>query len=143
MLPGRWLLAVLLFFAPSARASISQDVYSDAKDIITELIERDIAESVASDLACYSPDGLLKYFPNTLQAVFDRNMGAIKTQLERDTVNFVANYAFECFRQKRSIPLAQFLRLRSERSQYQSMSGRGEGGRRAGRVRGPRRGRPS
>ncbi|MES1185247.1 MAG: hypothetical protein ABUL60_15660 [Myxococcales bacterium] len=109
MLRGLLLLAVLLCLAPSARADVSQDVYSDAKDIITELIERDVAESVASDLACYSPDGLLKYFPNTLQAVFDRNMGAIKTQLERDTVNFVANYAFDCFRQKRSIPLGQFL----------------------------------
>ena len=109
MLQGLWLLVALLCLAPHVRADLSQDVYSDAKDIITELIERDVAESVASDLACYSSDGLLKYFPKTLQAVFDRNMGAIKTQLEHDTVNFVANYAFECFRQKRSIPFSQFL----------------------------------
>jgi hypothetical protein len=95
------------------RAALAQpttaDVYSDAKDIITELIERDIAESIAPNLGCYSPGGLLKYFPGTLQALYERNFGALKDVLQRETIAMAGNYVFESFRERRSIPLSEFL----------------------------------
>ncbi|HYQ14392.1 MAG TPA: hypothetical protein VEQ58_01500, partial [Polyangiaceae bacterium] len=100
----------MLLAAPRARAQdLAGDVYADAKDIITELIERDLAESLSADMGCYSPKGLLKYFPNTLQSVYERNFGAVKDQLRTETIRFATNYAFECFRQSRTIPLDQFL----------------------------------
>jgi hypothetical protein len=43
------------------RTDVAGEVYSDAKDIITELIHQDMAEIVTPDLACYPPGGLLKY----------------------------------------------------------------------------------
>jgi len=85
------------------------DVYADAKDVIGELIERDVAENIAPNLGCYSPGGILKYFPETLQAIYERNFGAIKDALRREVVALVANHSFESFRQRRSIPLAEFI----------------------------------
>jgi hypothetical protein len=103
-------LLLLLLLAPRAHAdALASDVYADVKDVIAELIEREVAESVAADLSCYSPSGFLKYFPNTLQSLYERNFGAIKDQLRREAVGFASNYAFECFRQQRTIPLDQFL----------------------------------
>jgi hypothetical protein len=96
----------------SAQA-LADEVYSDAKDVITELIERDVAESIAPNLACYSQGGLLKYFPKTLQAVYERNFGAMKDVLQHETVDMMGNYAFESFRQHRSIPLREFLPIAS------------------------------
>ena len=76
-------LSILLLAWPSTgRAQPAADVvYSDVKDIITELIEQDVAQNVAPNLACYSPTGLLKYYSESLQAVYDRNFGALKDTL--------------------------------------------------------------
>lgn len=110
-------LAVFLTLCCPARHASAQplvnEVYEDAKDIITELIERDVAESIAPNLACYSQYGLLKYFPGTLQAVYDRNFGGLKAILQTEAVELAGNYAFECFRQRRTIPLKDFLPIAS------------------------------
>jgi hypothetical protein len=107
------LFLVVLAFLISARAASAQpvadEVYADAKDIITELIERDVAEAIAPNLACYSPGGLLKYYPGSLQALYERNFGALKAVLEHETIALAGNYTFESFRQRRSIPLSEFL----------------------------------
>lgn len=102
-------LLLLLRAHPARADALASDVYADVKDVIAELIEREVAESVTADLSCYSPSGFLKYFPNTLQSLYERNFGAIKDQLRREAVGFASNYAFECFRQQRTIPLDQFL----------------------------------
>jgi hypothetical protein len=102
---------LLIAFTPlGAPAQPAADaVYEDAKEIITELIERDVAESMATNLACYSPGGMLKYFPQTLQAAYERNFGALKDVLREESIRLAGQYAFESFRQGRSIPLREFL----------------------------------
>ncbi|HKQ71036.1 MAG TPA: hypothetical protein VJT73_16935, partial [Polyangiaceae bacterium] len=109
---GVWLggcLAIIAAAPPAIAQPTVNDVYDDAKDIITELIERDVAESIAPNLACYSPGGLLKYFPATLQAIHERSFGAVKDVLKREAIALAGNYAFESFRQHRAVPLAEFL----------------------------------
>jgi len=111
------LAGLFVILCCTAKHAIAQplvnEVYEDAKDIITELIERDVAESIAPNLACYSQNGLLKYFPGTLQAVYDRNFGGLKAVLQKEAVALAGNYAFECFRQRRTIPLKDFLPIAS------------------------------
>ncbi|HMI93685.1 MAG TPA: hypothetical protein VK509_20065, partial [Polyangiales bacterium] len=96
--------------SPSARAQPSADeIYEDAKDVIEGLIEREVAETVAPNIACYSRHGLLKYLPRTLQAIYERNYGSIKDLLRREVTLLAANLAYQSFAEGRNIEFGELL----------------------------------
>lgn len=103
------LLLVLSCGRPVAAQPTSTEAYDDIREVIEELIEQEVAEAIARNLSCYSPHGYLRYFPRTLQAVYERNFSQLKSSLKEETAALAGNYVYESLRKGYSIPLSEFL----------------------------------
>lgn len=104
-------LALMLCLVPRAASAqpTSQSIYQDVKEIIEELVTKEVAEAVAPNLACYSKDGLLRYFPRTLQLVFERNLGLLEDTLREETIEFLGNYTLASLNRGKPVPVAEFM----------------------------------
>lgn len=67
-------------------------VYEDLRDIIGRLVEREAAESIAANLTCSGPPGLLVYFPRTLQSGFDAQFGSLGPILRAEVADVAGSY---------------------------------------------------
>jgi hypothetical protein len=103
------LSGVLVMPAPARAQPVATDIYSDVKEIVEELITREVAENVTAKIACYTRAGLGKYYARSLQLVYERNLGAVRSALKRDTLDLLANYAFASLQEGRAISLGDFL----------------------------------
>ncbi len=73
--------------------TVSDRVYNDVRDVIEELITRQVSESVVPAVACRA-ERLMTWYPRSLQTVYDRRFGALRDALTDETVELAANKVF-------------------------------------------------
>jgi hypothetical protein len=66
--------------------------YEDIRDIAERLIEREASKALTSNLTALAPEGLLVYFPETLQTAFDGRFMAVPAAARTEAADFAASY---------------------------------------------------
>lgn len=83
--------AATLAVAPArAQGNTSDAIYRDIKDLTEELITAEVAESVAPNFACRAPQ-VLSTYPRSLQRVYDRQFGSLRSTLADETSSWIAS----------------------------------------------------
>ena len=88
------LTLAIAFGASDSHADATSEAYDDVKEIITELITQDFADSTTAWLACNSGN-LPNYYIRSLQRLRDRQWGALRATLHDDTVTLITDFVYE------------------------------------------------
>lgn len=112
-----WLVVIgVLLSGRSAAAQVPNAVYEDARDIIEELIQKEVAQSVVPNVVCRTvhskafaeelrrptPDvermrgelPLLRYYPRTMQRIFKRRFAALRTAAVDESAGAVGHLIY-------------------------------------------------
>ena len=104
------LIATLLIRPNAALAQPrAEDVYADVKEIIEDLMVKEVSESVIVQVACYSPKGLVRYYPRTLQMIWERNFGVVRDVMLDEAIELLGNYTYVSLLEGRPVKLSDFL----------------------------------
>lgn len=85
--------AILIFGERTADAQVPSAVYDDVKTVIEDLIEKDVAQTVVPNISCQAPV-TLRYFPNTLQRVYDRQFGQLQSAIQTDSAELAGSLVY-------------------------------------------------
>lgn len=96
-------------YSPAAHAEdLSQTVYQDVKSVIQELMVDEVAKTTIPNAACQAPI-LLRYYPNSMQQLFDRQLGSLKGQLRTESASLLGSFVYKSLKVG-SLDLVKFLR---------------------------------
>lgn len=93
--------------APRAQAELTDAVYDDVKTVIQDLMVEEVAHTAVPNSVCQAPV-LLRYYPSSMQRLYDRQLGALKGGLQEETASLLGSFVYYSITEQ-SLDLRQFL----------------------------------
>lgn len=97
--------------AAAQAQDLSKALYDDVKTVIQELMVDEVARTTIPNAACQAPV-LMRYYPSSMQRLFDRQLGALRTGLRTESATLLGSYVFYTL-QNPTKDLAEFLKDQS------------------------------
>jgi hypothetical protein len=80
--------------SPEARAEdFAQVLYEDMKSVIQDLMVDEVARTTIPNASCQAPV-LLRYYPSSMQRLFDRQLGSLKAGLRTESATLLGSYVY-------------------------------------------------
>ena len=88
-------LGAVAFFgsAPAHAQDLTKALYEDVKSVIQDLMVDEVARTTVPNAACQAPV-LLRYYPSSMQRLFDRQLGSLKTGLRTESATMMGSYVY-------------------------------------------------